>query len=67
MSTASEEPKAANPADVDFDPKAMNERYRIEREKRLRPFSGGLPGRGTHIGGKIDPNRACIHEHSRDQ
>ena len=36
MSTASEEPKAANPADLDFDPKAMNERYRIEREKRLR-------------------------------
>ena len=37
MSTASEAPKAANPADLDFDPKAMNERYRIERDKRLRP------------------------------
>ena len=37
MSTSQDpSPKTTNPADLGFDPDAMRERYRVERDKRLR-------------------------------
>ena len=37
MTTSTDQPNPTDTLPADFDAKAMNERYRVEREKRLRP------------------------------